>query len=483
MSVRSFHPDYSSKLDMWRLMRDCWLGEDQIKSKGREYLPATPGQIEDGMESGQVGRENYDSYRLRARYHDFVTQAIQGLIGIMHHKPPKIELPEIMEPLRKNATVRGETLEVLLRRINTEQLITGRLGVLVDIEDGTGPNQLPHLSLYVAEDITNWDDGSVGRPTEQNLNLVVLNESENRRVNIFEWEHHDRYRVLFLGDPQTNEASGQGTYMQAVLEGDDESFDESQAFAPSIANQTLDKIPFQFMNSTDIVADPDNPPLLGLGNLSLTVYRAEADYRQTLFMMSQDTLVIIGDAIEDEVRAGAGAVITVPVGGNAKYVGVTGAGLVEQRKAIENDKEQAEQLGGQLLDTKGGDAESGDALRIRVSARTASLNQIALAGAEGLQAILRAVAEWLGANPDEVVVEANRDFADDEIDGQSLVSIMQAKIMGAPISSRSIHRKLADKDLTEMTFEEELAEIASEEPALVGGEGVDDEEVIEPDDD
>jgi hypothetical protein len=113
--------------------------------------------------------------------------------------------------------------------------------------------------------------------------------------------------------------------------------------------------------------------------------------------------------------------------------------------------------------------ESGDALKIRVAARTATLNQIALAGAFGLQATLRHIATWMGLDPENVVVTPNLDFVDDALDSKTLVEYMTSKAMGAPLSLRSIHKQMEERDLTELTFEEELAEIALEEDLALTG--------------
>lgn len=48
---------------------------------------------------------------------------------------------------------------------------------------------------------------------------------------------------------------------------------------------------------------------------------------------------------------------------------------------------------------------------------------------------------------------------------------MQAKTMGAPISLETIHRLMRDRNLSELTFEDELALIEQGEP-IIGGPGV-----------
>jgi len=472
MSISSHHPLYADFLKDWDKLADAYRGERVVKEAGQKYLPPTAGQLIDGMGANEDGYKNYQAYKTRARFPGFLAQAVEALLGIMHHKPANIELPSQMESLLESATVKGESLENLLRRINESQLVDGRVGLLADVPDGAPAGVLPYIATYCAKDIINWDDGARNELVRQTLNLVVLNETEPVRGKDFEWENEEKYRVLVYGevDPNEPESAGLEYRMGVYTEEDGGTYTEDLMITPSIAGKSPDQIPFVFINSKDIVPDPDSPPLLGLAELAFAVYRSEADYRQSLFMQGQDTLVIIGGMGEEEIRAGAGATITVTQGGDAKYIGVESAGLEEQRMAIENDRKEAADIGGKLLDTSGRDAESGDALRIRVSARTASLNQIALAGASGLETILKMMARWIGAPEDQVVVTPNLDFADDEVDGRTLVDIMAAKMTGLKLSDESIHEYMQEKGLTKNSFEEEQQQLDKEDP-LDGGDG------------
>jgi len=468
--ISTLHPLYVKYITDWEMMDDAFHGERIVKEKSYKYLPATPGQFIDGLQTNQKGRKNYLAYKMRARFPEFVSDAVEALLGVMHHKPATIELPDQMMALIEKATIKGESLQMLLRRINEHQLITGRLGLLADIEDGAQVGTLPYIALYKAKDIINWDDTQKNIQKRNRLNLVILDESRHERTNL-NWQFKRRYRALILGELDPNDESE--VYQMAVLgeDGDLNLSSVTGTIVPSIAGTTLTDIPFVIVNSTDIVAEPDDPPLLGLANLSMVVYRGEADYRQALFNQGQDTLVIIGGTDEDEdLRVGAGAHINVVQGGNAKYIGTDSKGLKEMRESLQNDKKEASESGGKLLDTRQGQAESGEALRIRVGARTASLNQIATTGAEALQTILRMIAVWCNCNPDEVVVTANMDFADASVEGRTLVDWMSAKALGLPWSKESIHRKLQEKDFTEMEYEDEIAAIEDEAPEP-GGEG------------
>lgn len=472
MALSSTHPQYARFLPEWQLCRDSSKGERSIKERRGLYLPATAGMEMDNVSVvGSVGYKAYNAYLTRAVYHDFFAQAVEWAIGVMWSKPPEIELPPQLEDLRERATPTGETLEQLLRRINIEQLIMGRLGILADMPKVPDPAKpLPYLAVYQAETIINWDAGRIGEATDPGLDLVVLDESEDvRQPGDFTWERVEKYRALLLGELSKTDAGGTGMkYRAGVFEAS--AFNEKDLIEPAVRGKTLDRIPFQFINSKDLIPTPDDPPLLGLARLALAIYRGEADYRQALFMQAQDTLVVIGGDEEKAYRIGAGATIAVKEGGDAKFIGCNSQGLPEMRSALENDKSQAKEMAGHLVD-KSSQKESGDALNIRVGAQTATLNQIARTGAEGLRRSLRAVAEWVGADPDAVIVEPCLDFSNEALTGRDLVDFMTAKSMGAPISLKSIHGVMVEGGMTEMTLEEELDEIAEEEPLIAGGPG------------
>lgn len=459
MALDSKHPLYAASFADWNLMEHASKGEGAIKDEGITYLPATQGMVEDGMGANQAGLARYGRYKARAVFHDLVDEAVRSFVGVMHQKPPVIALPRALEPLRGRATVHNESLEVLLRRINEAQLIQGRIGLLLDV-DAAG---LPYIAPYRAQSILNWDDGARDELLKQKLNFVALDESEFERGVDFEWAFACKYRILILGAATENEP--RGLYRVGLFEGAAAGLDEAALIAPSIMGRTLEEIPFVFINSRDLVPRPDRPPLIGLARLALAIYRGEADYRQSLHVQGQDTLFVRGASSDQQsdMRLGAGVVNFLPEEGGADFVGIDSAGLPEQRQAIENDLRKAESMGGKLLAQNGREAESGEALKVRVAAQTATLNQIARTAAFGLESLLKTAATWVGADPAEVSVAPNLDFANDELTARSLHDLMAAKDLGAPLSLQSIHRILAQKDLTAMSFEEELTRIAAEQ--------------------
>jgi len=509
-SVQTQHPEYIDIHPDWILVRDAASGERKVKEKTTTYLPTTSGMRAAGLGKGQEGKAMYDTYLIKSVFPYLVQPAINALVGVMHREKAIIELPPQMEPLRENATLEGESLQTLLIKINEAQLMTGRIGLLADVPTGMG-NTLPHIVTYQAESIINWDESR--RPDGRNrLDLVVCNESGWERVSGFGWEFKQKYLVLDLvptTETQRNFETidvikeGQAVVYRSRLEIDDEELTQQEqanrqtevtqtsvnrtldGVTPSIRGNTLDEIPFVFIGSVDLTPTPDQIPMLGLASLSFTIYRGEADYRNTLFMQSQDTLVTIGDMVgEDDKQkrfVGASASINLPLNGDAKYIGVSSNGLPEQRTALENDYNKASELGANLLSSSRGAAkEAEESLQIRVAARTASITTIVVAGAVGLQTLLRKMAVWIGADPEQVVVKPNMDFVPDKFNPKELLDFMAAKNSDAPLSLQSIHNWLVEKGVTELTLEEELKRIEEEETKLNEMRGTDeDEETIE----
>jgi hypothetical protein len=484
-NLSATHPLYDDQLPDWFQMRVTYRGERYVKAAGRAFLPATPGMIEDGLDPYEPslkfrtvgghsvlqaidnglpearGRVAYDAYRMRAVFPDFVRKAVRTMVGIMTAEDAVIELPPQLEPLLERATYRGESLQMLLRRIYREQLISGRLGLIGDV----AADRVPILALYEAEAITNWDDGAIRAPTLQSLNLVVLRESEYERVDGFTWEYVDKYRALVLGDVEDNEASGTGAIYRAGSFTDGQQFDPSELQDVVFFGRRTDEIPFVFINSVDVVNEPDEPPLLPLSNLALTVYRGEADFRQALYLQGQDTLVVTGSTDgEDQIRVGAGAVMRIAnPQGDAKFIGVDSSGLSEQRTALENDYARSERLSGELLNAQSKQRESGQALMLRKGAQTVTLTDIARTGAFGLQMVLRKMAKWAGADPESVVVEPFTNFVDVNLASKELLDIVSAKKMGLPISWESVHALMRDRGVTRLTFEDEQQLIEAED--------------------
>lgn len=468
--VQTEHPLYSARIEQWVTMTETHAGTGPVKNAGTRYLPHTKSQVIDGAEQSvtSVGGRDYASYKLRAKFEKLVSEAIDTLVGVMHAEPAAYELPPELEGLREEATSDGQSLAALHRTINAEQLLKGRIGLLSDFPEFPDPDSLPHFVVYAAEQIINWDEETpIEARGKDQLQFVVLQEDVVVRAGVgdrvYTWEIVTRFRVIFLDEFNT--------YTTFVQE---DGFDSPEVQPRHRVGGTLQFLPFVFVGAANLKPSPNDIPLLQLAEDSVALYRRSADYEESLHLQSQDTLVVTGDVLDrtgelkedaTPLRVGAGSVIYMAEGGKAEFIGVSGEGLGEQRSAYENSLNLALQRGPRLLEGRKGQAESGDALSTRVGASTASLHQIALTGAAGLERALKQQARWVGADPDLVSVTPNTDFTNETTEPRLALDLIMAIKEGLPLSQESAHAYAKKHDFTQMEFAEELAKWQQEKDA------------------
>jgi hypothetical protein len=485
MAINSKHPDYDAKANSWKIMDDTTQGEEVIKDASFAYLPATGGQVEDGaLTQGpkDVGWLAYQSYKHRARFPELVKSAIDTLGGVMVKEPAVIELPARMEGLRENATRNHESLQSLLLEIYENMLQYGRFGLLADfpqLQLAGMEQDLPHIVQFAAQAITNWDDERLEEFGLDLLSMVITNETMQTRgssgAGQFEWMQEERWRVMYLEveNPEGEMSSANPLVYKTYVEVDGV---QEESVTPLYRGVPSKEIPWTFINEKNLKACPGGIPLLALARLAIATYGESADYYNTLHQIGGDTLVIIGDELTADgdvkdsttsTRTGTGSKIHVDEGGDAKFIGIESKGLGEQCKSYQNSLDAGREQGARLLEPRKGQAESGEALRTRVESATATLAQIALTGAAGLEDILKKIAVWIGANPDEVKVTPNMDFIQQQTEPREASDMMDAKAKGLGISDESVHEWMQDRNFVTTTFEQEKERMKSDKPLPV----------------
>jgi hypothetical protein len=434
MAIDSKHPDYEYLLPDWELIEHVTKGMREVKMRGEVYLP---------MPSGfSTNTAMYDGYKERAQFPNIFNPSINGMVGVIHRQEAEILMPEPMMPLWESCTKDGLTLEAFHRKISENLFRYGRYGVLTDAPPEGG--EFPYFVGYDAIDIINW--------TEER-DLFVLNETNWVRSE-YDWVEREKYRALEIVE---------GRYRVTVKEG----ADFREFFPQGVRGIPIDRIPFVIANATDLEVKPKEPPLLGMANASLAVYRLDADYRQSLYMTAQETLIIFSPEPDKAPGVvGAGVIVSMPSneGCDAKYVGISGTGIEATRQAIQDEKENAVSMGTKMFDS-GAQAESAEALRLRYGAQTATLSTVALVSAATLEAALRSAADFMGLNREEVIVKPNMRFIDAEMtpsEAEGLVRMWQ----GNAISYTTLYENLQRGGIAspERNKDEEQALIESENP-------------------
>jgi len=452
--ITSKHPDYVMRIDAWHTMRDTILGEDAVKLAGEKYLPMKSGikaiTDKDKQDHAQA------AYVMRAEFPEIVAPTIRGSMGLVHAKDSVIELPTALEPLRERATKDGLTLGQLHRKITVELFRTGRFALMPGLIDGAF-----HLAGYTAEAFINWDS------VEGILSYSVLDESAFvRDVETNEWASLEKYRELYLNE-ENQFTSRMWIEVTGKSDGGKKTFAPQDEETSTIqGREGLDFIPLVAVGTHDLTVHPDEMPLYGLAKLALRSYRLDADYVTALHMTSEPQPYVTGVS-KSQAPTTIGAAnlwVLEDAASKAAFLEFSGPGVSAQQKAIQDTQERAIMFGAQLFSESKRTAESGEAIRLRLGNQTSALKMISVSSADGLEQALKFTAIWAGVDPDQVSVEPNLEFIDQELSPQEITALVQAWQAQA-YSKETLFDNLQRGGVVdpEKTFEEEEEEIEADE--------------------
>ena len=190
-----YHPQYEEYYNQWVKLTDIQGGEDKIKYRNEYYLPMTPGMSRDYEDSAtrKLAEQRYARYLFGAIFYNYFIDTALAMNVLMHSNPPdKIRLPESLKYLKSTITPHGDDINGLLSDLNFQQLVKGRVGILLDITDD-GFSALQYNTI----NIINWD--GVYKGGKYVLQYVLLREPSLVREG-FRFIEVDRYRILALDE-------------------------------------------------------------------------------------------------------------------------------------------------------------------------------------------------------------------------------------------------------------------------------------------
>jgi hypothetical protein len=487
-SVSTKHPQYEASIFAWRQVRDCIEGEAQIKRRDTVYLPmpsgmlnATKGpsiQTSASSSTSALDQRNrtidqdlnpnyhtnpaFMAYKTRAQFPDITAFSLRGLIGVALRKDATIELPNTYDYLEG-------MVEDLYSFSISEVLQTGRLGYLVDIADDGNFKILP----YEAESIINWrqetkkDVEGVNTATT----MVVLEEYVPKLDDPFASELQMQYRVLELID---------GVYTSTLYTADGDIIpvlvgkEMMATITPMYKGKTLNKIPFFFAGSTNTNPTPNVIPLGSISSIAIQVYMKSADLSQSEFLSCNPTLVLQGVSKEDApIVVGSSVAICLPDPESKAYYTETDTAALQHVMAhIKELFEQAVAYGANLLGGSSKSVESGEALRLRQSAASATLISVIRNIEKAFDDILDLIAMWAGADPEAFNFDPDKDLVDLKLTAQEITALVSAW-MTRGLSQESLVDNLrrAGYVIEGRTALDEIAAILEEGPqGSTGGE-------------
>ncbi len=456
MSVNSQHPEYANLIDKYQRCRDVAKGQDAVHAKGTKYLPSlTDQEIDD-----------YNAYKLRASFFNATWRTISGLTGMLFRKPPQVEVPESVAPMLETVTDDGQTVELFVRKIVEECLITGRVGVFVDFPvanpvvtqaDAALLNLRPTMEAYQAESIINWKESVINN--RRVLTMVVLVEENEVGGDEFDCTTETQYRVLDLLN---------GVYRVRLFRVNKTTQQDEQIgtdIFPTMASKTMDFIPFYFLSSDDTEICPDDPPLIDLVDLNLAHYRVVADYEHGCHFTGLPTGYVTGHTLdaEDKIYIGSQSMLVFP---NSEtqvgFLEFSGAGLAALERNLDRKEQQMAVLGARMLEGQKKAVETAEVASIHRQGENSQLANMSKAISLGFRKALQTFSDWANGSG-EVVFQLNQDFFPMPMDAPTLTALVSAWQMGA-ISKETLFEKLQKGQVISdsNTFEDEETKIANQ---------------------
>ena len=491
--VDSEHPSYQANADQWQTNRDALAGHPAIRAKRDRYLPVPPGLtsgvaqfIESGKRHGGGG-DRYEFYLGFAEFPEVIAPAVNGFQGLVHEKPALVELPKSMEYLLEDATPDGETLDSLWERMTFEVLTTGRISLVCDVAPS---DDTIRIATYAAERLLNWRLKPVREGGEPEFAVVTEDRSVEKEDDPFLSEEQLTFRELRVtGGVYTTSTWVKDENGDPTKEVDEEGTED---FVVSRIGTDVTQVPITVVNATTVGFEYGPIPITPLVRRALSIYRLTADYRRALYVKGDPQPWIAGINKDDAPTEIGGSTVWTFSNpqASAHYLDVDGKGIPLMREAIIDEYERFHEEGGKFLSEDNG-AESGAALTKRARSKSVTLKGVIKNAGNAMERTLRKIAMVLNEDPEKVVFKPDTDWAEPMMTGEELFKLITAKNAGAPLSKRSLHDLTRRGGLTDMSFEDEEAEIEQEPPPLDGLTGLppggpappDEEEEEEPDED
>jgi hypothetical protein len=427
--VRTKHAGYKDALEQWKRCRDVIAGGDAIKAAKTKYLPILNDQ----------DIRNYDAYLLRANFFNATSRTVAAMIGMLYRKPPRIEVPAVVEGYLDNVTMDGQKFDIFSREVAKELISVGRVGILVDhpplVEKQTGPltvadtEQLglrPVMKCYTAENIFNWRVRNIDNRLV--VCQIILQELFSEPVDEFEDKTENRYRVLDLQDDNT--------YRQRVFRIDEDTQQEIQVgpdIIPLMNGAPLTFIPFVFLCSDGDECDFNEPPILDLVDMNLSHYRTSADYEHAchftalpmLYVAGMNTVDVNGQPAKVYLGSQSALILDNPQA-KVGFIEFTGNGLGTLENNLDRKEQMMAVLGARMLQPQKKAVETAMTSAIHRTGENSILASLSIAISISMLKALQWFTNWSVNTNTAIDFEINRDFLPVAIDGPTLTAYVGA---------------------------------------------------------
>jgi hypothetical protein len=475
------HPQVRYWAPTWMIIRDCLLGDQEIKDKGETYLP----------KMADMDQDEYARYLDAAVFFNMTARTVNALTGTVFQRTPKITgVPKILQDDLDNCVWNGISVAAFLTTCVEGVIAMGRFGLLVDrAADG---KSTPFIRGYDTENIVDWQmDWVNGRYVPVQIILREFIEINSRRVGEIR-KYKIIYRVLSLdvdgelittpsnndttlssvgvgtgGGPITTYAGGAvaiqsspvelapgaPVYRQYVYTVNNISAPLNtitpEVITPTNRGATMDFIPFTFVGAKDNTPDVDRPPAADIAKLNLAHYRAYAHLEHGRYFCAMPIyyVQVMPHSEKAEYTLGPSRVWEVAQGEKPGILEFNGQGLKTLENSLSQKEEQIAMIGGRLVGGLSRSvSESDNQAKVKESNERSLLLKVVQNTEEGFEKALNWWCWWQDQPNSEAELDLNTAFIFDNLGARELRAAHQMYAEGV-IPITALHNYLLKAEI------------------------------------
>ena len=471
-NVAFVRKDLKIFLKIYKLIRDCLLGENQVKKRTTDYLPRP--------NADDVSDENaarYSGYLERAVFYNVTGRTLGGMVGQIFIREPVIELPSQLDIIIEDANGSGISLVQSSKKAVGFVLGYGRAGLFTDYPDTGGSVTVkdledgdirPTINLYAPWRIINWR--TTLRGAKSILSLVVLSEMYVADDDGFEMKELEQFRVLRLGPSPENKAfpieENVAKFTVEIWKSTDGAFAISETYQPKDSSgDYLLEIPFTFIGSENNDVEIDKAPLDDIASLNIAHYRNSADYEESSFIVGQPTPYFTGltqewvdGVLKGVITLGSRAAIPLPTGATAGLL--QAAANIMPFEAMGHKENQMVALGAKLVEQKSVQRTATEA-NIEEASENSILSSSAKNVSEAYKFALEKCTEFMGLASEKITFELNTDFDLSSMTSEERSQVI-AEWQGGALTFGEMRTALRKAGIATLDDEEAKAKIDAE---------------------
>jgi len=403
-------------------------------------------------------------------FYSYMRDAVETVLGVLKKGEPTIQLPATIAFMEHAATIYHDDLIALKAKLDKLIMVTGCAGLQLEVNGKDAKSDAPdfYINVWQPESIKDKVFEIDPETGESYARMVLLDESDlvfNPKTK--QRDFVQKWRVLGLDErgEYYTALMEPGQYTDFNLENPPESATPNapqmgEAVYPEYRGERMKRIPFTFVNATDLSGGHyEDPPLYDLVDLVLALYRGDADYRQTLHFTASDFYKHTGCADpsrQKKLSVGAGGIVHLGENEDIAVVSSPGGGANLQLASLTQLHGMCQQRIMTMLDV--GANQSGAALQIVQNSKSARIEPINQNTANAIEEQLRYAAEWAGMKREETYKKVVFKAAKVEDTAPEINYILSTwhsmRAEGLPLTQEDFHTMLKKANLTQNDFEQ-----------------------------